>query len=916
MDETIALESAEDARARGRLGPGAKVGRYQVLELIGEGGMGAVYAAYDPELDRRVALKLLHRAVDRDSASRGRQRLTREAQAMARLSHPNVITVHDVGTFEGAVFVAMEFIAGQTLRAWMEAEERSLPELVDVFARAGEGLSAAHEAGLIHRDFKPENVMVGDDGRVRVLDFGLARPDREDTKELAAPSTTSGSFGVTFDEALTADGQLMGTPAYMAPEQNRGESVDARCDQFSFSVAVYEAVYGERPFVGESASAVRTAILQGVVRDAPEGSDVPASLRAVLLRGLSRERDERYPVLRDLLEALRKVVAVSSGGRARWVAVSVVVGLATAGAVWSARGEPPTPDADPCVVASDELAGAWDETRKAAVSERFEESGLRSAPVMAKRVATRLDRYAARWREERYAACAATRIAKSQSDELMDLRMTCLGRAKNKLGAFVDLLAESDAATVERAEDVAKALGPLSACADTEGLRQILSPPEDGPTATAVEEVRNELDIVAANVAAGRYPKAFEISKAATERARSIDYPPLLAEALVRWGELQARRGDNDGSIESYNEALYLSIELGAARTELKVRLDLTFVYAQLAPDLDAATHWGRSAQALARRLDLSNELANAYRYEGVAFAVNAKLEEAQARYLRAREVVDAGRSADVEKTALLRIFLDQDLFRVQRRLGQFEVARETSQRSLAGMEELFGRDHPTTVQFIAELAYLDVEDGDVGEAVAPIRESLRVVTEVHGENHPRAMLAARQLAEVLWKAGKTRDAEKLARDVIARSEAHLGAEHRSVGTACDQLAGWLRDDKRFGEAIELYEKAIELYTNSGGVADTAGLDDRVHRIRSLVAARRADEALVTARTDLEALPGDIDPLMRARAEFYVVVAEAAAGEVDPASVARARELHAMWAEEKADDADTQAMKEWLSARE
>src|SRR5262245_23168779 len=250
---------------------GALVGRYVVLDRLGEGGMGGVYAAYDPELDRRVALKLVRGGAE-DAG------LLREAQTAARLIHPNVITVHDVGTHEGAVFIAMEHVEGQTLRQWMAIGPRPYPEVVALLARAGEGLAAAHRAGIVHRDFKPENVLLGADGRVRVTDFGLAIP-------AAAAAATSDTWS--------------GTPAYLAPERYLGEATDARADQFAFSVVLFEALHGVHPFgervVAGTPSVIAEQVLDGNVVEPPPGARVPGWVRAAVARRLSRDPADRWP---------------------------------------------------------------------------------------------------------------------------------------------------------------------------------------------------------------------------------------------------------------------------------------------------------------------------------------------------------------------------------------------------------------------------------------------------------------------------------------------------------------------------------------------------------------------------------------------------------------------------------------------
>src|SRR5690606_10655235 len=265
--------------------------------------MGVVYVAYDEQLDRRVAVKLLRKT---ETDTQGKARLEREAQAMARLSHPNVVTVHEVGTHQGQVFVAMEFVDGGDLRGWLKSQPRSWQQIVAVFCQAGEGLAAAHAAGIVHRDFKPDNVLVGNDGRVRVADFGLAHAHDEvlDRGELEPSMSSSTSSSNRLDQALTRTGALMGTPAYMAPEQYAGRRTDARTDQFAFCVALWEGLYGRRPFSGANMIALSTAIAEGTIDEPPADTEVPAWLRVALVRGLSPRPDHRWPSMPTLLEVL------------------------------------------------------------------------------------------------------------------------------------------------------------------------------------------------------------------------------------------------------------------------------------------------------------------------------------------------------------------------------------------------------------------------------------------------------------------------------------------------------------------------------------------------------------------------------------------------------------------------------------
>jgi CHASE2 domain-containing sensor protein/class 3 adenylate cyclase/predicted Ser/Thr protein kinase len=295
------------------LAPGFRIGRYVIDRVLGQGGMGAVYLAHDPELDRRVAIKLLHPSMSVNPDNRAR--LLREAQAMARVHHPHVVTVHDVVTWEGQLFVAMEYVEGTTLREWMRAK-RSLHQILEMFRKAGEGLAAAHAAGLIHRDFKPGNVLIGVDGSVQVSDFGLARSADADAEAMTAEPTGAQSPALLRQD-LTQVGLVMGTLGYMAPEQMLAHPIDARCDQFSFCVTLYETLYGVRPFKGKDATAMVQAIHDQALQPPVSRMRVPPWVHEVILRGLSPRPEDRFPSMEALLEALRRNPEADESSRAR-----------------------------------------------------------------------------------------------------------------------------------------------------------------------------------------------------------------------------------------------------------------------------------------------------------------------------------------------------------------------------------------------------------------------------------------------------------------------------------------------------------------------------------------------------------------------------------------------------------------------
>ncbi|MCY1008648.1 serine/threonine-protein kinase [Nannocystis pusilla] len=303
-----------------------QLGRYRLLGRLGQGGMSVVFRAQDPQLRREVAVKLLHSPRGQPDPEQ-LARLRREAQALGRLSHPNVVQVFEIGEADGQSFVVMELVRGATLREWLQARPRTLAEVVAMVSQAGRGLAAAHAAGIIHRDLKPENVLVGEDGRARVVDFGLARANP------GAADTSTGSL----DAPLTKSGTVLGTPAFMAPEQLRDPGrADARSDQFSFCVMAYEALLGERPFEDLA------AVAAGRLRPPPPGTPVPAQLREALLRGLRTDPAERWPTMDALLAALTAADGEATAGprRRRWLIGAGALALAVTAVLGGEPGRP------------------------------------------------------------------------------------------------------------------------------------------------------------------------------------------------------------------------------------------------------------------------------------------------------------------------------------------------------------------------------------------------------------------------------------------------------------------------------------------------------------------------------------------------------------------------------------------------
>ncbi|MEX1362547.1 MAG: serine/threonine-protein kinase, partial [Nannocystaceae bacterium] len=500
------------------LRPGTHVGRYLVLEPIGEGGMAAVHLAHDPQLHRNVAIKVLHARPGADQA-----RLVREAQALAKLSHPNLVQVYDVGTWGEQVFVAMEYVKGPSLQHWLN-RRRSWREVVQCLRAAGEGLVAAHEAGLVHRDFKPGNVLLGDDGRVRVADFGLARLGADPQEREVSTRGDEVAPGDALQTAMTESGVAMGTPAYMAPEQHVAGPVDARCDQFAFCVTLYEGVYGRRPFAVPRRDALLLAKLDGPPA-MPSDAKVPSWLRRVIGRGLAPAPEARFESMPALLRAIdeglfRARRRLGAAGLLAALGITAGLGYAASGSRTQTRCET-------------EPSPIWDEPSRAAVERAFVDTGVALGNDALQLVSARLDVYDDQWRTMHRDACEATHLRGEQSDELLDLRMACLRRRGTQMRATVQVLMEADAEVVENAVEAVAKLPSVEVCADLDALRAIVPLPEAADDRREVEQLEDRLADAYASLNAGRFAPAAEAAEQVAEGARALGYAPLLAEALI-----------------------------------------------------------------------------------------------------------------------------------------------------------------------------------------------------------------------------------------------------------------------------------------------------------------------------------------------------------------------------------------------
>ena len=811
-------------------GRGSLLGRYSLLRKLGEGGMGVVYSAYDEELDRRVAIKLLRITAAAGAASR----MLREAQAMARLSHPNVVQVYDTGELSGQVFLAMEFVQGQTLREWLggpadapQPAPKPWREVLAVYRQAGQGLAAAHAAGLVHRDFKPDNVLVGADGRVRVLDFGLARSEslRPDGGPLTDEPTESGQ-DYTSDEdlgrsrslrrsrsadvQLTAVGTTIGTPAYMSPEQHLRISTTPRSDQFSFCVSLYEGLHGERPFAGDTVGALRKSTLGGRVRDPPPGRKVPKFLRKVLLRGMQVDPARRFPDMDALLLAL---ATDPRRARLRWSFGITVAGLAvTAGLLVAERR---SAAAELCHGGEDLLAGVWDEARAAAVSSALSATGRGYARDAWPRVQEQLDMYARTWREMHVESCEATHVRQVQSPHLMDLQIACLQERRAELRAAVDVLASADERVAERAVQVASGLRPLAPCADPQALTR--GRDLDPATAAAVQAVREQLSQVRAEELAGRVTRGLELARLAVTAAERSGHDPVRAEALLHRGQMEEASGDYIAAEHSLEQAYWLAEALAEDTTRAEAARRLLHLVGESLGRDHEAMQWGHHAEALLHRLGDPADLEAPLRASlGVVHTRFGRYDEAQAALDRAIALETRTQHPQLA-------IYQRDLGNVYYRRGKFAEAEAAYELALSLGEAALGRDHPEHARTINNLGEAHRMQGDVPAAERCFTRAIELLERAFDTDHPMLAPPLNGLGTLAFNRGDLATAAthfERVRDLLARSR---GPTHPDVGAVTSNLGEILLRQGALVQSEQASERALEQGQGLGGAAPGEG---------------------------------------------------------------------------------------------
>lgn len=763
---------------------GTRIHRYQILNLIGKGGMGAVYKAYDPELDRSIAIKMLTVVTQEgETASKPHARLMREAQALAKLSHPNVISVFDVGTYAGSVYIAMEYVKGKTLREWLRKEKPTHSEIVEVLVNAGRGLQSAHAEGIVHRDFKPENVIVGDKGQIKVLDFGLARATENEMPAASNAPTfiqeaTSGEN--LLSAPLTQMGAYIGTTVYMAPEHFLMHELDEKTDQFSFCVTLFEALYGKRPFAGKTLTQLEENVTYGSI-EIPEEVDVPEWIEAILLRGLSVSKANRFQSMEQLLDALKYDPVQESFERSRILKrriLFLVLFLFLFGLPIYFWYDLKYGSVNECKKqTSSEATRVWGNLPRSQIKESFLSANSSFAASSWERVSRIFDQYIEDWKNNRYILCEKASVDR-QSDELFPQKIRCLKSRLVEFQHLADVFAQADEKIVVKAVKAASSLTSLSQCFDPDALTSKIELP-DQKIASDVESHRDRLVAVRVLLNTGKYKEARLLAKSLLAPVKELGYRPLLAEAQCWAGWTEERIGKYTAAEELLQRSFWTAVESGHDKFMAQAANKLLWVVGYRLSRASEGLTWGQSAKIALVRLQWPLRLVGEW-YDRMGYLFAS--------------------------------------------LGKQQKAFEYRQKALETDEKVLGSEHPTVAIRRNNIGVMYWRIQDYDRALDHYQRALRITEKTLGPQHPDVAFSLSNIGLVFWKLGKYDKAiDHLQRALVMREEL-LGKEHPLTVWPLAGLGEVYRATKKWTQAIASFQRVTDICNKSSCYPEPLGM--------------------------------------------------------------------------------------------
>ncbi len=811
---TLAEEQAA-VGARWERTTGSSIGRYVIEERLGAGAMGVVYGALDPKLGRRVAIKMAHASQAR--SERGAERFIREARAMAALDHPNVVGVFDFGVRDDEAFLVMERVEAQTLSKWLETSP-TFDQRLRVLREAGAGLAAAHAAGLVHRDFKPDNVLITAGGQAKVTDFGLARAyGDDDSSSQGSKNSGMQSASGRVSNTVTAHGVVIGTPVYMSPEQHRARPLTPKSDQYSYSITAYEVLTGERLFEANSLMQLETRKDDGPALDAFRG--LPLSIARALRRGLQPRERDRFDDLPALLRALEP------GAGRLWL------GLSAAALLPMALVAIPRSDASEsrCGDPVQDAQSMWGASERDAMRRVFDGSSSPGASQTGERVLTILDGEVEAWVQAREAACA---LEASQRD----LAEACLERRRDTFETVRDRISVRGAVSVEVALPSIEGLGLSEDCLRPLSAR--LEAARLDPTVRAyLDEVQRRKAGARDALRVGDRFAALAELDAALEAILAIEPPALRAKPLSVIGDLLDTVGDPERASKVLRQAYDLARAADDDENAAAAAVHLIWVEGVALGDPAEGRRWAREAQARMESFEVKPDMASTRWINLAAIAQQERdLDKALELMLTANEVALAGEgvASPARQNVLLmaRGRREHNIGALRYWRGEYELAQASFQRSVAAIQAARGIDHPDAVDGMEGISRAAEAAGDLDLARVTAKTMVRILEMHRGKDHPSVGSALRTLASVEYAVGDLQEVRRLFEQIVALLEGQSDEEFRmEAATARVELCTVLRE---LGEIEDASVQAQLAYESFEEATDPEYAGHRAGALREL----------------------------------------------------------------------------------
>lgn len=883
---------------------GDAVGRFMILDLLGTGSMGVVYTAFDPQLNRRVALKFLRQA----STARGLQdeanlRMLREAQAMARLSHPNVVSVYEVQQLDGQLAIAMELLEGQTLREWSGAGERSWRQTLAVFVDAGRGLAAAHDAGLVHRDFKPENVLINEHGRVCVTDFGLARDSTREVSSLESDfDSEPGGSAPALAYCRTATGAVLGTPAYMAPEQRAGGPASPASDQFSFCVALHEALYGVRP---TTARRVATGMLDEQASracGAHAGGRPPKWVRQIIQRGLATEPHERFASMSELLAAVEGYPR-----RRTRVRVVVAVGLVLAGGSWFGSKALDN-RAALCTGGVRQWQEIWTAERISELERLFLASKRLSAAKEWSTVRGAIGAYGDAWVASHRDLCEATHVRGEQSEDLLDRGMVCLDLRLRELSALIDIFRAGDADVLGRASAAVARLGRIDACTNLQAT-------SSGPRRPAnmspeqFDELKDALAQFQAQVTGGLYSRAQAGVGDLLRLIEPVAEDAWHAEVHFAVSTLYMNLEQGADCEKHLYEALERATAAGLDTMMARIYARLSWATGNLEGRLQEGRRWNRLAEAAIARVG-GDDVIEAERLCDLAqleyldgrLSDAARLEE---RCLQLRRQV----LGDINYPVALGLI---NLAGTYCGLGEYGSALSRYELAEKTLAETVGERHPVFAVAVDGQGAALTGMGKPDAALKRHERALALRQAILPASHPHIADSLANVAQALIKLGRYDEAVRHSARAAAMYEEHLGPKDRYIADTLGILAQAQLGRGDCSASLATLDRCLTLREELFGGGDPAAAEPMLTQASAYLCLRRSAEAERAARRAQEIPEISVD--LRARAAFLLARALWEGGGDRVEAISSARKARTLYGKQPNGDG-VAAVDAWLSSK-